>query len=180
MTIQWEDAVSRGIQLVNLLDRGRVQLGQLVLDLRNSYGDTYYGQDLVNHFAGCIGVSSRSLREYAGFVAFYGRDAMAHIADMENLSYSHMRVAMRSGNLADALDLLSKWSELDCTVDQAQREVTRINSDETDDTGDRATVTTTGKLERLADGSYRLLLDAGDLPNECRVEITIIEESVYA
>jgi hypothetical protein len=98
-TDDWEDLIGAGIQLAEMQDRDRWQLGELAARCVGRYGD-----DAFNKYATAIDVKSKTLYDYKRVFDFYGKNS----ARAENLRWSHYRKAMEMKDKAQwALDKAS-------------------------------------------------------------------------
>lgn len=122
----YEDFVSAGQALVEAIDRNRWSLGDLADKIATVYGD-----DTLGRFAGDIGLSKKTLYAYRQVARFYEPSTRENFADT-NITYSHMRLAMRLNNRELALEWLQTASENDWTVDRLAYELHALLDVETE------------------------------------------------
>lgn len=122
----YEDFVSAGQALVETIDRHRWELGDLADKIAKSYGE-----DTLGKFAGDIGVGKKTLYAYRQAARFYDNSTRQNFADT-NITYSHMRLAMRLNNPELALEWLQTASENGWTVDKLAHELQALLGVETE------------------------------------------------
>jgi len=112
----WEAAVSAGIQAQENMDTGRWTIGDLALLVVTKYGD-----NSVQDFAKSIKVEASRVKEYRTVARFWEKSARADIREsFANISYSHMREAMRLKDVDAAMKFIEECSLNDYTVEMAR------------------------------------------------------------
>jgi hypothetical protein len=79
MAIDWEEAITEGIEARQMADKGRWKLGDLALEVESAYG----GKRL-QEFADKVGVSHSSMKVYRWVAGAYQK-----VTRVTNLSWSH-------------------------------------------------------------------------------------------
>lgn len=102
------------------LDNARWILGDCANTINTRYGDR-----TMDELAKDIGQHRSTLYQYAKVANFYPEDIRHKIRDtMQNITYSHMRDALRLGDVNKAVEWLEFVSDTGKTVDEASHDLT--------------------------------------------------------
>lgn len=119
----WQQAVSLGNEALMTLDSARFRFGDLTLKVIKAYGNRApRGSDLVGDFAQAVGVDPDRLREYTTVSKFWEaphRNEMLRL----RLTYTHMRDAMRLGDVLSAKAFLIECADNKWGVKEARERI---------------------------------------------------------
>jgi len=118
----WEALCDRGRAAALDMDEGRWQLGDLSLEIQ-----TQYGKNRIADFAKEVNVPVGRVREYRTVCRYYESSARAEILeDCPLLSYSHLRIAMRFGNIQQSIGFLNECADGAFTVERTIVELNKL------------------------------------------------------
>lgn len=112
----WSELVSAGESAAKDIDAARWQLGYLASRVERAYGD-----ESLKQYAHDINVTPDRLYAYQRVYVFYGGNS----TQVENLTWSHFREALRLKDRALALRALAKAADRDWTVGRLGYFITR-------------------------------------------------------
>jgi hypothetical protein len=117
----WEELCDAGRMIVDDLDAGKWELGDLALSLEKRYG-----HDQIGLFAIQIGKEKKSVQAYRQVAGFYKKSIRIDFLEpLANLRWSHCRLALRLKDIEEALVFLGTASDEGWTVEQARIELNR-------------------------------------------------------
>lgn len=116
----YDIAVNAGLKVAGEMDTGKWLVGDLACLV-----DKRYGKDMIGQFAIAINLEKARVKDYRRVCGFWQKDARAAFLEIPVISYSHMRQAMRLGNLPEASAFLEEVADNAWTVEQAGIELTK-------------------------------------------------------
>jgi len=117
----WEMAIGAGLQAHEDMDTGRWLIGDLSLLVSKQYGE-----HRIEDFAKSIKVEVGRAKEYRTVCRFWRKSVRTDfLADRPNVTYSHLRIAMRLKMLEKAMDFIEECSDSDWTAEFARLELNR-------------------------------------------------------
>jgi len=117
----WEMTVNAGIEAMQSLDDRKWQVGDLALKIVNFYGGRApRGSDLIGDYALAIHADPARVREYLTVARFWTPDHRDEMLALPTLTYTHLRDAMRFGDMASAKDFLYRCADACWTVLEAR------------------------------------------------------------
>lgn len=117
----WEEAVTRGNEALTRMDKQKWRLGDIALKVVEFYGERApRGTQLIEHFAKAINADPNRVREYATVAKFWDEDNRREMAQLRLITYTHMRDAMRLGDVETAKRFLYEVADNEWTVGKAR------------------------------------------------------------
>ncbi len=110
----WETMCELGREMAAETDGKQWDLGDLALEV-----DKQYGKNRIGEFAKSIGVPVSTVKQYRRMSAYYEQDTRTAFA---NLSRSHFLYAIMGKDVSASLELLTKASNGDWTVERTKIE----------------------------------------------------------
>lgn len=112
----YEHLCELGRSAAQNIDQGRYLIGDLAAQIKKEYG-----RDTVGRFAKDIGIPKARAQEYRHVCEFWTKSARADIFDTYagQVTYSHLRAAMRLKDADAALDFIRECGDNSYTVEQA-------------------------------------------------------------
>lgn len=119
--LDFVEALAR--ELASTTDRSFVQLGALAVAATEPRAG--HQRMTIVELSGAIGVGRSALSQYRSAVIFYQgyADTAALLDEMPNISFAHLRSAMRLKNLDDARKILADWSGREVSTNAAHIEI---------------------------------------------------------
>jgi hypothetical protein len=117
----WEMAIAVGLQARGDEESSRLALGEVACRIQKKYG-----RNTIGSWAKAINKRVATIQEYRTLVRFYGgtKSACAELLEkFPNLSYSHLREAMRLKEMDQAYAFLQECSGEGWTIEQASIEI---------------------------------------------------------
>jgi len=116
-----QEAITVGQEMNGDMDERRFGLGDIAKLLVKRHGE-----DTLGEWAKAISVPKKTAQEYRTVATFYEKPARAGIREnLPNISYSHMRLAIKAGDLNEALSFLEECADGLWTVEQAGIEMSK-------------------------------------------------------
>lgn len=117
----WETAVSMGIEAMSRLDKSKWMLGDIVVAVVECYGGRApRNSELIDDFARTINAEPKRVREYATVAKFWDANNRHEMARLQVITYTHMRDAMRLGDVESAKKFLYECADNGWTVLEAR------------------------------------------------------------
>jgi len=115
VTVEYEELCERGRIYQQDLDNGRYAIGELALQVTNTYGKSQ-----LSHFATMINISKSSCYDYR-MVSAWLRDnpQCGKFRDEPTLTWSHLKMAARIKDVKEAEKFLNQCADDALTIEQA-------------------------------------------------------------
>lgn len=115
----WDVLCEAGRLAAQQIDEGRWIIGDSALLV-----EKHYGEDRIADYARECNLPKKRVQEYRTVCAHYEKSVRAdYLRDHPNITYSHLRAAMRYEDDITAWEMLDKASLNTWTVDQFQHEI---------------------------------------------------------
>lgn len=117
----WDALCEVGRLAAQQIDEGRWIVGDTALLV-----ETHYGEDWIAEYARECNLAKKRVQEYRTVCSFYEKSARADfLQDNPNITYSHLRAAMRMNDPEIAYMMLDVAAHNNWTVDQFGMEISK-------------------------------------------------------
>jgi len=121
----WEELVAKGIDATCSLDSAKWQICDLALEIVRCFGGERSPRSayLIDGYARAINAPPDRVREYCTVSRFWGEDDRREMARLRGITYTHMRDAMRLGDVNTAKGFLREVYQNAWNVSEAREKL---------------------------------------------------------